>query len=1112
MLTHECIEKIKEVQLSTVVGHYLSDLKKKGTNWEACCPFHGEKSPSFKVNDIKGIYKCFGCGEAGGSIKFVMQHEKVNFYEACLAIADIDHIELEHEEHNYSEEQQQAFKIKQSAIAQQEEVLNFVIPVYQKNLFALEPDHPVKLWLKERHIDDDTITLWNIGWGGDQWNSVSTPLVNKNLYEAAKSLGITKRSQDNTSNFDGYRNRITFPMTDAKGKFIGMGGRYIKTSPADSREAPKWINPTECEIYNKSTVLYGLSSAIQSIKEKKFAYLVEGYTDVISPHRIGLTNTIATCGTSFTAEQIKLIKKYTTHLVMMRDNDKAGQNSFSHSLPDLLKAGIKVEHANYPGNDPDEWVTKELNRNGIQCLDKPGQEDGVIYQVKKMWDEAAEDLHTKATAKSEILKLISYIGSEILRNNYLDSVIKLLKWKAPETKRQFLSIIDTVVADDDLEDPELETTKYPSWMSDEMKEAFLTCGYVPINRKHKGKPMVGYYAFSQNGKTEISNFIIRPLFRIEAGQESRYLSEMDNGYKKVVVDMPAKVFPSIEQFQGMCVSAGGSFMIYGSRNQWLRIVTDLLHQFPSCIEVTFLGWQEQGFFAWVDKAFIPEKGLFDYDKWGIIQHKEKNFLIPASSEAYKQLQQFGNDPYENQRTLTLRQSPIKYSDWAKQMQIVYKQKGTVGIAYTILTMFRDIIFNVDNNCPHLYGFGEPSSGKSKWAESISAVFYYKRAAFNLNSGTDFAFFLYMSQFSNCPAHLNEFDIEVIKPEWFQAIKGAYDGEGRVRGKMGSKNSTEIQKIVSTLVLTGQKLITADDNSVVTRSIIEPFSTEQYNEEQSREYVKLKDWESAGMSSMLEELLQHRNLFEEKYKDQFNDQLSEWRKTKSSSVQLNQRILQNYAHLCTCFKLIGEKIILPQTAHEFTEYCYGQATRWSSFIRSSDTLSEFWRTLEFLANQNQVEDGWDYVVETVTNITITKNRTETFDQTFDDPTKVLFVRINNIHKLFQQAYRNRSGKEAMSLENLLHYFSSRKYYVGSIKSKRFKRFTTVTDAHMKVSGQTHQQTIETKKDVEFKNTSCYAFLYDDLEIDITRNLAEEPEIAFELPKGKMEDLPFPPVEK
>ena len=1087
MLTAETIDRIRRVDISQVVGHYVT-LKKKGVNFSAPCPFHDEKTASFVVSDVKERFKCFGCGRGGDVINFVMDFQKLSFYEACETIAEICGIAVEHETKEVSEKEQERL----SAAQLQEQVLNYVVPVYRSELYKLSDDHPAKRWLYDRGITDEIIDEWELGWSPDDYHFITPQLINKGWFEPASKMGIVRRSKTDT-NYDGYRSRIIFPITDQHGRLIGLGGRYIKLNDNDAKDIAKYINPSDCELYNKSAVLYGLKQSRKAIQDNGFAYVTEGYMDVISPHRSGTKNVVATCGTAFTDQQMKLLKRYTNHILSWRDNDQAGINATISSLPRLLKNEFTVHVVKYAGKDPDEFIQSlDTYKNG-KSWTFPSKIDAVLWYSENVWKDV-EEIHQRSKAKAQILELIANIPSEMSRNQYLDEIIRTYAWKQADTKKEFKLITDNIAFDHESEETE-ETNqiKFDAWVDEKQKEELFSKGYISVNRKERGKPMVGYYSFSHGGKTEISNFIVNPLFHVYAGADSRYLMQIYNGYKNAVMDLPARKITSIDQFQAETVGEG-NFIIFGTKPQWLRIVSELLQSFPLCREIQNPGWHNSGFFSFIDKVFIPGKGVVEIDEWGIFQHEENNFLMPASCLAYKQLRNSDKDPYENYRYLAYKESPVDFKKWAEQMNIVYLQKGITAIAYVIITIFRDIVFSVDNNFPHLYGFGEPSSGKSKWAESITAIFYFKRAAFNLNSGTDFAFNNYFSMYVNCPAHLNELEIEVIKQEWFQALKGAYDGEGRERGKMnGGRTSTEITKIRGSLILTGQKLVTADDNSLVSRSLIEPFSTrDDLTEDDKKAYDKLKSWESNGMSSILIELLRHRGDFEEKYRDAFNAQLSEWRKKKNDARNLNQRILQNWAHLCTGYRLISLFIQLPQSADQFTEYCYSQAVKWSQFIRNSDTLSEFWRTLEFLVNQQEVVEGWDFIVEEHVSVTIRVNRNDSTEVSFENPTRILFLRLNNVHKLFQSAFRSRTGKEAMNIENMLHYFSSRKYYVGSIKQKRFKRFITVTEAGTSPAGLSFNNGPQTFKKEENQLTSCYAFIYDDLEISICTSAPEPPE--------------------
>jgi len=296
------------------------------------------------------------------------------------------------------------------------------------------------------------------------------------------------------------------------------------------------------------------------------------------------------------------------------------------------------------------------------------------------------------------------------------------------------------------------------------------------------------------------------------------------------------------------------------------------------------------------------------------------------------------------------------------------------------------------------------------------------------------------------------------------------------------------KIRSTLILIGQYLCTMDDNSIVSRSIIEGFNERELSDEDKKQYDQLKAYEEAGLSSLLLQILQHRQFFKETYRNRFNENLSAWRYKAIESNKdsaYNQRVIQNWCHLFTCWQLISNHIQLPVSNQVFEDYCFEKGLQWSSFMRSSDTLSEFWNTVSFLVDQGLIIEGWDYKIESVVQIRIRNGRKEEHTHPFNGPTKVVYMRLNNIHKHYQQAYRTRTGKEGMTMENLLHYFSSRKYFLGSNKQSRFKRFVTKTENVTRSAGLTTTSNPETHKAEESIVSSSYIFLYDELGLDIER---------------------------
>lgn len=1098
-ISEKSIQQIRSLSIIEVISHYV----KMDRNGKACCPFHNEKTPSFKVTESKGMYKCFGCGVAGDHINFVQQHDKLSFHEAIERIASLCQISLEYEEvpdkEKYEQQKNNREKIK--------EVLTYTINRYRDNLLNLPGEHPVIKYLLSRNITKETIIEWQLGWATEDWQHISPDIINKNWYEPAHQLGIVKRSKDDR-NYDGYRSRITIPITNRFGEYIGLAGRFFLIDEADKdKNYPKYINPPQNELYDKSKVLFGLSQADKAIEKEGFVWLVEGYTDVTTLHSNNEENTVGTCGTALTAEMATLIKRYTSHVVILRDGDTAGRAAAIKDIFILAKSGLKTEIAFLPdGEDPDSYKAKT---DGILYNDKTlNIQDGILWYADSLLKDVFDDTYKLGQAQQHIIEFISIIPNDIFRANYLDAITRKYKWKKSKLEQKLNEILDkTREQEEDDDDGRSNLDKMPKWMD---RDEYQENGYCAVNNKKR----TGFYGFGQNGWIEISNFLINPLFHIPGnGLDSRHLVQMDNGRRKVVVDMESSALINIDTLHKYSVGLGIG-LFYGSKPQILRIATNLLQKFPRCIEIKYPGWQQAGFFAFADKIYIPPSGeqkngeLRELDEWGVVKFNNDNYLIPASSAAMKELATSDDDSFELHRALSYIPGSITFSDWAKLMHRVFREKGPVAIAYVVLSLFRDIIFSIDNNCPHLYGYGEKSSGKSKWADSITAVFFKKRSAFNLNSGTDFAFFSYMQMFQNCPAQLNEFDEKTLKPEWFQNIKGVFDGEGRQRGVMGSKNKVEIMKVRSAIILTGQFLLTADDNSIVSRSIIEGFNVRDLTDDDKKEFDKLYDIQQNGLSHILIELLQYRHRIKEQYREEFNKTLSKWR--KETEGETNIRIMQNWCHLYTCWQLVSDKVSLPLTNQQFEKYCLTKALHWSGFIRSSDTLSEFWNTIAFLVDQGLIIEGWDFRIKEETSVKLRRKKDgsqaeEEYTLEFPEPTKLIYLRMNNVHKHYQQAYKNRTGKEGMSLENLNHYFSGRKYFLGNNKQSKFKKFITETVNVPKVTGfNTTAMMPDTRKIEIEKNTSSSVFLYTQLGLDLERTEINPEELAKD---EAQKDLPF-----
>lgn len=352
MITERSINELRDlIEVDEIVGRYV-DLKKRGTSLTGCCPFHNEKTPSFHVNTVKGIYKCFGCGKGGDAIRFVMEKENTTFIDAIRMIADWKNFTLVEEEQ--TQEQVKAVEDFNSMV----ELNKRVADKYQTSLLELSAYHPAVVDIIEnRMLNNDSIIDFQLGFAPEEWKFISASLVDKGQMKVSEELGLITVKNDNY--YDSFRNRIIFPIHDEKGNVIGFGGRKIEDN---KKENPKYLNSKESRVYKKERALYGIYQAGRSIRQMGYAIGVEGYYDVISCHQSGATNTVAPCGTSWTDGQVRLLKRFTSNIVLMSDGDSAGHKSTLRAINLFLEAGFKVEVCELPeGEDPDSF-TRSLEK------------------------------------------------------------------------------------------------------------------------------------------------------------------------------------------------------------------------------------------------------------------------------------------------------------------------------------------------------------------------------------------------------------------------------------------------------------------------------------------------------------------------------------------------------------------------------------------------------------------------------------------------------------------------------------------------------------------------------------------------------------------------------
>lgn len=416
----ETVERIKQTaDIVEVVGDFVS-LKKKGANYSACCPFHNEKSPSFNVNPVRQIFKCFGCGAAGDAIKFVMDIDGIGYGEALRYLANKYNIEVQAEEVTDEE------ALRQNARESLYLILNFAKNFYQHQLQNTDEGQSVGLsYFRERGFTSDIQKKFELGYSTDTWDALTKEALSKG-YTAdilLKAGLLIHKEGSQTVGYDRFRGRVIFPIHNVAGKVIAFGARILKTD----KSQPKYLNSPETEVYHKSDILYGIFQAKNAIRQQEACYLVEGYTDVVSLHQAGIENVVASSGTSLTTEQIRLIGRFTPNITILYDGDIAGIKAALRGLDLVLEEGLNVSIVLFPdGEDPDSYV-RRVGAEAFKAYLKKSSRDFITFKTETLLQDAGNDPFRLAAVIGEVVNSIIKIPDAIKRQVFFHRTSEMMK-------------------------------------------------------------------------------------------------------------------------------------------------------------------------------------------------------------------------------------------------------------------------------------------------------------------------------------------------------------------------------------------------------------------------------------------------------------------------------------------------------------------------------------------------------------------------------------------------------------------------------------------------------------------------------------------------------------
>lgn len=656
--------------------------------------------------------------------------------------------------------------------------------------------------------------------------------------------------------------------------------------------------------------------------------------------------------------------------------------------------------------------------------------------------------------------MISFAG-EATRTRSMDTWAKCLSMKGAQLK----TIVKPFVAkrkdkrraesdklDVDAEILEIETETIPSYVEDseEYSHMYKRFGFYPLLNK-KGLP-VSYMFKTDNGShTRVSDFYMEPLLHIKSKdkEENKRVLKLNHLYfnRTVYVEWKSSVFSSMATFKDMLVNEGCFNFEGGDIRKYERIWQYMSYTFQQCTELKVFGQQQEDFFAFSNAIIHMVDGEWKVEKTnnlGIVEHNGENYYSPAFSEIYAG-ERRDTDKYAQDRWLVYTDTPqsrqITFEKWASLMDRVYKinDNGKWAIIYAILCAFRSDIWPINRLFTSVFLIGSTQSGKTQIAISIRSLFIKPEApSFNLNSGTDAAFFSVLERFRDVPQVMEEYNDEMISDAKFQGLKSVtYDGEGKQKRKSATSNDIDTSQVNAPVILLGQEAPQKDDNALTNRVVILEVPKHDYINDMEAQTIfnELKSIEKDGLSYLLFDVLKMRKTVREYYpalqKNCARELMDRVRGSLKSGEQT--RIINTVSLFLAMVKLLEQHaphLKLPFTYEEFLKLAEEKVNTQVDMIARTDKLAQFFDTIDSLIDAGSVKFGRDYKIDTPRKVTLKGGA----EYTVPADTKVLYMNIRNIHSMYARA---KVGDKALTLTTLEVNLKSHPAYIGMVSNTRFK---------------------------------------------------------------------------
>ena len=968
------------------------------------------------------------------------------------------------------------------------------------------------------HNPQSWCATWGLGYL--PYGTLRAWAADNNSTEQLLELGLLAHSKKDGSLYSPFENRLLIPITNHWGHVVGFAARALNnTAPngtstklevgsreiesADTsnlklptsnlseeppirnssfvirnseRSAPKYINSPASALFKKGNILFGLAEARSTIHKTQTAHLVEGYTDVMRLHEVGVNSAVARMGTALTDEQIALLKRAgAQNIVILPDNDSAGIAAALKDSLALLKKGFAVSIAllGNKGDDPDSLfapkgaVTSDesrvtnahtqnvgarraspVNNNNAEQLIRAAQQDALLFYVKHQIESTAPN---GASTKLEV-------GSNN-RTNFQLSTSNLNKSTDLFTLRQIYATVGEVLNAQDAPTQQyyvnlLGATFKPrkQWQdllknTAQQKPQSFTIGGRELTppdatdgsevalqlreygvARHNGV----MWRLSTNGAvTLLSNFIARGLFFIATEGTTHRLIEIENvaGERQYIeLAGDAKSFKT-ESDARLFFGKFGNYEFFGDKTDTIGLWRLILNECTPCKGISQMGWQEDGFWVWSNGVYVPHEGYREFSEYGTIKIGNRTYY----SSSANRINEYALEN-RNRRKFAAHFSDTKFSHWQRQFLRVFGENGRVGILFMLTSLFRDIVQETAGMVPLLNAFGKCGTGKSVMLRSLSKLFFRSPVLMNLANSTLPSLDNAVHEYKNVLIAFDEYSVGITRDK-VEFIKSMFDGGGRVKTVASSIEGMRYNsqsEICAAVCVAGQQIPDADA-ALLTRIISLEFTKSQYSDAEQDELETLLTMEQKGLAGIVHECLEFRKFVEDNFADVYTG-VRRWvrKMLTEAGVRPEERIISTWSILLSMYELLDPDLHFDFSREEIISFATSTIATQSEDLQSGNELSTFWTVFSSLVQRGELVRGNDFKIVNAP-LTLETETGKTLNLPFES--SLLYLNMTTVYPLYVREMRQLGG-HLFSRTTIQKYLKSSDAFISSKKSVRW----------------------------------------------------------------------------